>query len=544
MKNIGVFSLALAALLCLTVCSGSKSADKPGAGNSSGTASEYREVTFALSTASFDLSPFGGDSGSRHIIRHQLYAFLFSAPDLGASIEELQGEVAKSIKMISPDTCEVEIYNYVKDSKGNPINAHDVVWCYEYGKLQGDFDMVNSNLKSIRAIDDYRVEIVANGIGAGVMQTILTYIPIVNKAWFEAAGASERTGDPACTGAYRIKSFVSGSSVVLEKIENFWQTDVSLRSYTAQQPLNTINYAVITEGAQRTIALENKEVDVAPVTATEVYRFQNSDGSNKPEWTVLANDNGRYYVMMFNCDEKAGSVFADQKMRQAVLYAIDFEAVRLGYGNTPASGRTMHDFCSPSASDYNPKWDTENYYDYNVDKAKELMAEAGYKPGQLKIRLMNQNSSTGNAGMAVIQAQLAQIGIEVDILSYDQALFNTYKFDSKQWDIIVDSKFTRGFVVDAWALCFDSRGFQNGTANFVHDSKFQEMLITAMEVHDAASIEAYHAYLKEKAYGVGMFYNYAYFVAQSGIRKIETDGTRNVALNASTYADNYKTVVE
>jgi ABC-type transport system substrate-binding protein len=376
------------------------------------------------------------------------------------------------------------------------------------------------------------------------METILTYIPIVNRAWFEGANTSERTGNPACTGAYQMTTFVSGASVILEKIKDFWQTDVSLRSYTQQQTLDKINFVVITEGAQRTIALENEEIDIAQLTATEVYRFQNSDGTDKSGWTVLANDNGRYNVLMFNCDEKAGSVFANQKLRQAVLYAIDFEAVRLGYGNTPSSGKTMHDFCSLVASDYNPQWDTEDYYDYNVDKAKQLMAEAGYRPGQLKIRLMNQNNSTTNAGMAVIQSYLAQIGIEVEILSYDQALFNTYKFDSKQWDIICDVKPTRGLVVDAWALCFDNRGYLNGTINFVHDNKFQEMLITAMEVHDRASVDAYHAYLKEQAYGVGMFSGYGFVVAQSGITEIKTDGARNIALNKSVYADNYKTVVK
>ena len=538
MKKISGILLVLVVLLSAVNCGGSS---KSAAG---GSAAEPREVTVALSAASFDLSPFGGDSGARHTIRWQLYSRLFGPPDLGASIEQLQGEVAKSVKMTAPDTAVVELYNYVKDSKGNPINAQDVVWCYEYGKTQVDFGVVNSNLKSIRAIDDYTVEIVATNSGVGVMQILLYYIPIVSRSWFEKADASERTGNPACTGPYQITSYVSGSSVVLEKVPNFWQNNVSLRSYAQQQPLDKITYLVKTEAAQRTIALENKEVDVSQVTSTEVYRFQNADGTPKPEWTVKAIDNGRFNVLMFNCDPKLNGPFTNQKLRQAVLYAIDFEAVRLGYGNTDTSGSTMYDFCDGAASDYNTKWDTEDYYNYNVDKAKQLLAEAGYKPGQLKIRMMNQNSTTANAGMAVIQAQLAEIGIAAQILSYDQALFNTYKFDSTQWDIIVDSKFTSGFVVDAWALCFDARSFQNGTANFVHDDKLQDLLMKAMLVHDPASIDDFHYYLKDMAYGAGMFYNYQFWVAQSGIKKLGTEGTRNIAINISEFADNYKTVVQ
>lgn len=547
MKKLTALLLALVLVFSLAACGGDTGASPTPTGSapssttpdggtpSTPVSTEPREVTVALSTASFDLSPFGGDSGSRHIIRHQMYAFLFSANDLGDEVTALDSEVGKTATLTAPDTCEVEIYDYVVDSKGNPINAHDVVWCYEYAKAKGDFDKITSNLKSIRAIDDYKVEIVANGIGAGVMEILLTYVPIVSQEWFENASEEERTSNPACTGAYQMIDFVSGSSVVLERVEDYWQTD-DLRGYLAAAPMQRINYIVITEGAQRSIALENEEIDVSQVTATEVYRFEDNDDFN-----VAKFDDGRFNVMMFNCDN--GSVFDNQKLRQAVLYAIDFSAVAQGYGNLEGSYNTLKDFCSSAAGDFNPAWSGEDYYDYDPVKAAELLTEAGYAPGELKIRLMNQNSTTTNAGMAVIQAYLGEIGIEVEILSYDQALFNSYKYDSTQWDIICDSKFTVGFVTDAWAMCFDTRGFQNGTANFVHDDHFQELLLAAMEVHDTASIDAFHYYLKEQAYGVGMFHQYKLFVSQAGITELETDGSRNLAINASTFADDYESVV-
>ena len=70
-------------------------------------------------------------------------------------------------------------------------------------------------------------------------------------------------------------------------------------------------------------------------------------------------------VLMFNNDN---SVFADNKeLRQAVLYAIDFNSVRLGYGNTPTNGKPCHDFAPNIASDYLDEWDQEDYYDYNTN---------------------------------------------------------------------------------------------------------------------------------------------------------------------------------
>jgi ABC-type transport system substrate-binding protein len=437
---------------------------------------------------------------------------------------------------------EVEIYDYVHDNKGNKINAQDVVWCYESARKMGDWAKLNSNLKSIKATDDYHLEIIAAGIGPGIMENILSSVPIVSQAWFEKASTAERTGDPAATGPYYLKSFVAGSMVVLEQVPDFWQTDVSKRSYAQTQSLDRITYAVIIEDAQRTIALENKEVDALSVQASEMHRFQNADGSVKPGWTMLTNNNGMFIALMFNCDEKVGSPFANQKLRQAVLYALDRDAVRFGSGQTQLSSALMHDFCSDAAGDYNPKWDTEDYYDFNLDKAKQLLAESGYNPSR-KIRFMLQSGSTANATGAVVQDCLAKLGMEVEILAYDQALFNTYKFDSTQWDIIQDAKGTSGSVTDAWASCFDNRGFQNGTANFVHDDKFQELLMRSIEIHDAASIDEYHYYLKEKAYAIGMYFRYSFFVGQDGITKFGRDGTNNICINASEFAANYQTVV-
>lgn len=533
-RKILTIVLTITMLFSLAACS-----SKPASGGNSGTT---KEVTYALSGSSFDLSPFGGDSGPRDSIKFQLYDFLAVQKEFGTPVDKLQGQMAKKITKKDNVTADVELYNYIHDSQGNAIKASDVAWAYDYAKKRGDFGKISSYLKSITATGDYTVEIVATKTGAGVMENLLTGVPIVSQKWFEGASTQVRTNNPATTGTYKITQFVTGSTVVLEAVKDYWQKDASLRSYLGHQPVDKITYKVIAEAAMRSIGLENKELDAAPVTATEVPRFQNADGTAKDGWSVLADENGRFNVMMFNCDK--GSVFENKALRQAVLYAIDFEQVRLGYGNTATSGKTMHDFCVPVAGDYDKDWDKEDYYTYNVEKAKSLLAEAGYKPGQLKIRIMNQNSTTANAGVAVIQSFLKTIGIDAKILSYDQALFNTYKFDSTQWDIIVDSKYTTDYAVSAWALCFDAKSFKNGTANFVHDDKLQQLLEASVNTHDKASIDAFHEYLKDQAYGVGMFYNYAYFVAQSGIKEIGLDGTRNPALNASTYTDKYVTVVK
>lgn len=232
-------------------------------------------------------------------------------------------------------------------------------------------------------------------------------------------------------------------------------------------------------------------------------------------------------VLMFNNDN---SVFADNKeLRQAVLYAIDFNSVRLGYGNTPTNGKPCHDFAPNIASDYLDEWDQEDYYDYNLDKAKELMAQAGYPDGGITVSLMYQNSTTATAGLTVLQSYLAEVGITVELNPVDQALFNSYKYDDTKWDMIVDSKATTDFVTTVWQNVFDTNSFANGSACFTHDDQLQALLEAAADAEKSTDddLRAFHNYLRDQAYAVGMFWNYFYYVAREGLTMCQ-DGFGNV----------------
>lgn len=70
----------------------------------------------------------------------------------------------------------------------------------------------------------------------------------------------------------------------------------------------------------------------------------------------------------------------------------------------------------------------------------------------------------------------------MELTPYDQALFNSYKYDDTKWDIIVDSKSTSDYVTSVWQNVFDTNAFQNGSACFTHDEKLQTLLETASDV--------------------------------------------------------------
>ena len=487
-----------------------------------------KNLVFVISSDNGDLSPFGGDSGGRHHTYRMLYDCLCASYGLGNTVKELQSQIAKSWNVVDGTTVDVEIYDYVKDSKGNHITAEDVVYSYEQAIASGTMEKLNGYLDKVTATGDYTVRITLTSASKGAMEWSLTTVPIISKAWFSAASDADKTSDPATTGAYLLKEFSSGSHTTLERNPDYWQTDESLRSYYDSQYYNTITINVLKESSMRVIALENGETDACQnVPAAEISTFLNDDGTAVDGRSVYPDENGRMNVLMFNNDN---SVFADNKeLRQAVLYAIDFNSVRLGYGNTPTNGKPCHDFAPNIASDYLDEWDQEDYYDYNLDKAKELMAQAGYPDGGITVSLMYQNSTTATAGLTVLQSYLAEVGITVELNPVDQALFNSYKYDDTKWDMIVDSKATTDFVTTVWQNVFDTNSFANGSACFTHDDQLQALLEAAADAEKSTDddLRAFHNYLRDQAYAVGMFWNYSYYVAREGLTMCQ-DGFGNV----------------
>ncbi len=504
-----------------------------------------KNVAFAISSDNGDLSPFGGDSGGRHHTYRMLYDCLCASYGLGQSVEDLQGQIAKAWTVVDSKTVDVELYDYVKDSQGNAIKASDVVYSYEQAIASGTMEKLNGYLDEITATGDHTLRITLTGSSKGAMEWCLTTVPIVSEAWFANATDADKTNNPAVTGAYILAENVSGAHTTLKKNEDYWQTDESLRSYYDAQVFDTITINVQKESSMRVIALENGEVDISQnILSSDIAAFMKEDGTPVDGWNVFPDENGRMNVLMFNNDN---SVFADNKeLRQAVLYAVDFEGVRLGYGNAAFNGSVCHDFSPDVASDYIDSWKDEDYYDYNVEKAKELLAAAGHPDGGFSVKLMYQNSTTATAGLTVLQSYLAEVGIDCELMPVDQALFNSYKYDNTKWDIIVDSKATSDYVTSVWENVFDTRAFQNGSACFTHDDKLQTLLETAAntETTSEAALQEFHDYLKEQDYGIGMFWNYSYYVAQDGITKIPQDGFGNVTASTLGIAEDYVSVTD
>lgn len=557
LKKWIALALAVMMLLGLTACAGNneveigdtldavENSDLAAVEDAAVPASKMANIIKCTLTGnSFDVSPFGGQSGQRDNFVQNLYAGLAYTPYFGASLEDLQLWLAKEVEKVDDATYTVTLHENIYDNQGNHITADDVVFSYDQCINVSQLTDVANVLDSISKIDDYHLEIKLKTTGNGAIETALGYyrMSIVSQEWYENATDDEKTYNPAVTGAYYIKEYTPGSELVLEAVENYWMPE-DIRPQGAKQNVKVIDYVCMTEDAMRSIALENNEVDMSMLTsATELQRFY-SNGEAVGDWTVLADGGNMCSVVLLNMDENESVLATNLDLRKAVLTAINSEDIMFAEGNVEGMARVCKTFGTNTMGGYLSKWDEEDYWNYDVDQAKAYLADSGYEPGEITLRFLCL-TSVGDAVQSVIIDNLDQIGIKVELLAYDTALYNQYQYDSTQWDVILATKGSTGHITSVWDNVFNPSGYSNGGACFTHDDKLVELLNAAYEGGGEEELDAFHDYLIEIACGKGTYARLKFTVAQSGILELATNASFNPCVNAYVFADDYKSVTE
>lgn len=495
------------------------------------------EVTNALINASWDIAPWKGSGSSGLIMWPHLYGTLLTAQEYGTLVEDMELHMAESVTFSEDKlTATVKIYDYITDSKGNSITADDVVFSYKTAPEKSGLFSHILNLTSIKAIDEYTVEMKVDSAGAGVWELILSYCPIVSQSWYESATDEEKSISPATTGAYDVVVSEPGVKVVMKARDPYWQKD-ELRSTHQLANVKTINFVNISENTVRTVAMENGEIDTTRIANTDMDRFINNENYNVVKFTQVNTQN-----LVFNVTED--SPFNNADLRRAVLSAIDFEQVRIANSGREDMGGTGSDVASTLCGNYQSEWDADPVYPYDLEKAKEYMIASGYGLNSgLKVRYLCRNIQDQLAPATVIQSYLAQIGIEMEITSYDQALYQTYCSDLSMWDMAyVAVTGNAGLVTDYWTYLFNQNS--SGAAfNGAKDAKLQELLDAAVANNDTASLNAFRDYYVDMAYAANMFYQQGIIVSQPGIEDIYINFQGNALLSACTFAEDYETVL-
>lgn len=492
---------ALALLLTLVMClsmaaCGSESAESPDAAAApaaDGTAeSDYIKVVIAGASDPGNYLPFNADNSVRSTYMHYFYETLFAIYD---SAEGLTPILATGYERVEEGVYRVTIHDDIYDYAGEHITANDVAFCINKVVENGERANSMGEVQRCEVVDDYTVDIIIQPDMLGTFERCVTVCDIVSQKTYEASETGF-SADPIGTGPYYVAEWIPGASITFKKNENYWAKDKGFNN----QNCDEIEVKFIAEPSQVAIELETGGVDFAyNVSTKDADAFVGREG-----FGIVDTPFTQVRSVCFNCSEQ--SVFNDIRLRQAVCYAIDPEAILQAVYDGKGGVATCLAIPEPEGGyvlDFVQKWKDELPYEYNVEKAKELMAEAGYPNGGLKIRLMSKDMDEYRSTCEIIQAYLAQIGIEVEILLYENALYQTYRLDPSAFDMNLCQVANNSspYVPVGWKWYMNISPSTGVNVMMMNDPKMQELLDTSLgiDTHNEESVAALHEYVMETA---------------------------------------------
>ena len=319
---------------------------------------------------------------------------------------EIEGDLAESYRAIDPTTWEFKQRRGVKFHSGKPLTSADVKYSLERIKDPEVKSPRSSQLAAITAIetpDDYTVIIKTEKPFAPLLAVLADRtMAIVNKDFIEANGGKlDNVADG--TGPFKFKEWVPNTRTVLEKNPDYF--------IPGQPLLDEVIYQPIPDDTARSTAVRTGAVDFieyAPPKDLELLR-----GDSNIVITGEGNNNVRF--LAFNTTVKP---FDNPKVRQAIAWAVDREAVLQAAMN--GAGTPL--YAGPFLSSFWPGL-KEPVFTRDLDKARQLLAEAGYPDGfTAKLKNTPTYSFLGNAGIAV-QEQLKEVGINLEIESLEWSVF-------------------------------------------------------------------------------------------------------------------------
>ena len=393
----------------------------------------------------------------------------------------------------------LHIRENVKFHTGQTLSAKDVLFSLKLANDSANFSRNTKymDLESAEIVDDYTL-VVPLEQKTVFLEDDLAKIEIASEEAYQA-DPEHLNNKEAGTGPYYVSDWQVGSSITMQKFEDYWG------DATQKQNVDEIVFKVISEGSQRTIALETGDVQVLyDVPRADIKTLQENPGI-----TLDGKESDGCYALYFNCSE--GKPTADARVRQAIAYAIDTPAVAsTAYGDgaaTTISNRTDIEWEDSMA-------DLEPLYPYNPEKARELLAEAGYADG-LELTIITDNTKDGaKDAIQIIQNQLEQVGIKLNVELQEASVFNTAKFDENAWDLQYDFY---GIVRTTMAFFNNQFDQRAGSRAFYRDETMQSMLEDAIPEYDAQKVQALAEYFTEELPAYPMVDVIKYYAYKTGL---------------------------
>ena len=249
-------------------------------------------------------------------------------------------------------------------------------------------------VKETQIVDEYNVKVVLKEpVGAMVNTFAHPAAMMISPKALETHG-KDVARNPVGTGPFKFGEWEQSDHLKVVKNDSYWQE--------GKPTVDSITFKPTPENGARVAMLQTGEADfIYPVPTEQAESINGKDG--------IEVDNNPSIIVRYLSMNTTKKPFDDPKVRQAINYAINKDAFLKVVMNGFSS--KLDSVIAPNTQFYSK----QEVYEFNIEKAKELLKEAGYENG-FETKVWGSNNSTTQKGMEFIQQQLSQIGVKVEVV--------------------------------------------------------------------------------------------------------------------------------
>ncbi|MFD1018345.1 ABC transporter substrate-binding protein [Thalassobacillus hwangdonensis] len=311
---------------------------------------------------------------------------------------EVQGDLAKDWEQPDESTYIFNLREGVTFHNGNEMTAEDVKYSFERIMAEETASHIASyfsNVESIEVLGDYQVQFNLKSADATFLSNLTNAsAAVVDQTVVEENEDLQQVA--VGTGPFKFVEWVPDNKVVLEKNEDYYNEDLP--------KLSKVEYYTMKDESARLSAIRTGEVDLTTLTAKSSSLLENQDNLTVKDYQSL-----EYSYVGFNVDVEP---LNDAKVRQALSLATNRESIAdiVWNGDAVVSGPV-----APSMGDWSIDVKEHELYSNNLDKAKQLLEEAGYADG-FDITITTASTYADMVDTAqILKQQWAEIGVNADI---------------------------------------------------------------------------------------------------------------------------------
>lgn len=377
---------------------GSSGQEEPGAGEAAGddeagepqTGGTLRAVV-ALNPSSLD--PHAGGSGGDHVSLYPIYDTLVTFDE-----ETLAAEpgLASSWEFVEdPPALLLTLEEGVTFHDGTPFDAEAVRYNIERVRT-----METSTIKTVLTSVDSVEVVAANEVRLNLnrMDTALPLILADRAGMMVSPTAAEALGEeleanPVGAGPFRFVEWAPGDRLVVERNDDYWRDGLPY--------LDGITFTYLIDPQTQINALESNQADfLLGVAAADIDRVERAPGVELVQSSTLGFEHCQFNTTKPPFDDvRVREAFNLALNRESMLEALNFGVGQVAWQPVPEEHWAYREELSPT-------------FEYDPDKAKELLAEAGYEDG-LSISGLSYAGEYQVRKNEIVRAQLAEVGIDM-----------------------------------------------------------------------------------------------------------------------------------